>query len=901
MFETGKLIKKCEAYFEKNRTIFSAFLLIQRYYISYITEKNKYFLNKAYHTSVTMFNENTSNMELLLYVTFFDICLGNYDKADENLIDINKYKKYLKNNEPVLYGGFIYLLSLNDFCMGKNKSALKNLKILEEYAVNLNKPELYAMTANLYIEVKKDFLIASKYLTRAYSMYNRSIFLYLSLYRFYTLAEHEVELLSARNVLIQFLNWAITHNIDLKNVLIKYKDKMNLTFFDYNFGIKIYEKYQDEWILKCLCKFLISNFDYSEKAFYFYQEAVVRQLDIKGINDYFIKSGFKNNIEDLNPYPVKLFLEDMGDDLEIKPYIYHIILTDKKFSRLADKYKNDILQFGFYSLDRNLEGRYYNSIYKFILDNEYNFEISSKFIQKAENKIYFQMFLYEISVEDTNVGYIFIREKEKKETEKYEIINGKAEIRASSDNFSYYLLDKYQKEFISTPIKITRMVENLDIKTVLRFYEKRLISNELLISLGLYYLNIEFPQEKSISVFNLILKNETSISKSFRMKIIAAIGNIYYNMNEYKKSVKYYKSVDERYLTDKNIENMINVFINTGELGFAVDMLVKKGNCISDRTKFYVVKKAAKEEKFHKILANAAYELLSKSWYDKIFVKIVLNYYKGSQKEFEKLSFILDSMDIGENELDEVIIKNGIWMHTLDKGLEKVFVNMYERNPQNECIKEFVNFCCYEILVNSVSLEKSTVKVLEKIYFDTDDSILSYSLGHVYIQDKVITTNSNAIAEDIITSMEQNDIMFPIFKNCKDKRFNSPYIEKNKAFIYRTFPGKNVLLYYRALGDEKFLSKRFKYLRFGLYCANIPVFFNETIEYYISEQMENGSIETKIEQMHNNNIFTYENSLDEFFIINNAFIYGKMFKYDMVESVISQKLAEKREIKGQLL
>lgn len=899
MEKIDNLINSCEKLYEKNKSSFMSFIMLQRFYLGFFIHNNKEYLNKAYHVAVTGYNENKANIDLFLFVTFLFIEIEEYYDAEQNLSDIDRYKKYFKNNEPIVYGTIIYLHSLLEARREKYRSSLKYFKTLENFNENVNIPYFDLYLGNLCLEMKNKNNMAGEYFCDAYDHGLRSMYFFISIYRYFT--STNLKPLYTEKLLMPLLKWGIAHSLNLKNIIELYKEKIKISILNYNIiGINLYELYPSEWILEQLCKAFMRDLNYSKKAFLFYKEASIKQIEINMLNDFLIKSAYRNEIEDLSIYPVKNFLEKNEIDFEIKPFIYHVILSDKKYTALADKYKLDIIQFSLYCLENNLKGRYYNSIYKFLLVNDNEFEINKDFINKAEKFLINQLFLYEIELDNLNVKNMWIKEKQKLNVQYYNVEDGKAVIKSVSDKFSYYLLDESKKSILGSNIKITKMTENVDFNLYVKFYNKGHISDELLICLSEYYLSYENPDYSCVSVFENILKH-VKISKSFQMKILTALGNIYLFKKDYEKASKYYKQIDDHFINEKNIENILNVFISSGEIERAVEITIKRINYISDRTVYYVVKKASKYEHLYVLIADLAYDLLLKSWYDRKFIDIVLNYYKGSQEEWQKLSNVLDIMSVSDKSLNELIVKNGIWMHKFDKGIQEIFIRIYKREPDNELIDEFIEFCCFEVIVNSSKVERGVIDILEKRFMQKEERILTYTLAHIYVLQGISTFHSEYIIKRVLDYMEEDNIIFPIFKKCKDKSFNTPYIEKNSPFIYKTTPDKNVLLYYKEMNEESFNSKQMNYFKFGLYITVIPVFYNETIEYYISEQMSSGSIETKSMSLQNSNIFISENQTDDFFEINNALIYHKMFKYDDVEKIITEKLKSGNMIKGKLL
>jgi hypothetical protein len=155
---------------------------------------------------------------------------------------------------------------------------------------------------------------------------------------------------------------------------------------------------------------------------------------------------------------------------------------------------------------------------------------------------------------------------------------------------------------------------------------------------------------------------------------------------------------------------------------------------------------------------------------------------------------------------------------------------------------------------------------------------------------------------EALAGQEEAGILFPVFRESRDKQPLSPYIEKNQPFLYRGLPDKNVWLYYRLDAQPVFRALPMGYLRFGLYLAVLPLFYNETITYYFSEEMPTGSITTREAAIKNEGVYLNEtNTEDAFFTINNAIVYEQMFKYEQVEKIITGLVKDVKQVRSGIL
>ena len=119
--------------------------------------------------------------------------------------------------------------------------------------------------------------------------------------------------------------------------------------------------------------------------------------------------------------------------------------------------------------------------------------------------------------------------------------------------------------------------------------------------------------------------------------------------------------------------------------------------------------------------------------------------------------------------------------------------------------------------------------------------------------------------------------------------------------MYKSQPDKNCRLYYRIEGSGAYTAVPMQYIRYGIYLAAVPMFYNETLTYYFSEELSSGSVTTREFSVKNTKPFVHENPDDPYFTINNAIICEHMFKHDQVEKLISGLVKDMRPVKARLL
>jgi hypothetical protein len=649
--------------------------------------------------------------------------------------------------------------------------------------------------------------------------------------------------------------------------------------------------------LRYICLHLMGDMNYSPQAFEYYKRAEAMRLELPDLYHFLIRTAYRSHIEQVSRRAMEHYLvvNDKRDD-NLNAYIFHMLLSAKNLAGLFDSHRSEALQFASQSLEAGRKGRYYYTLYAYFIVVGAEITLPADLMHTAETLVQSVLFTYRVRTNNPAARVIYVREKAKNTIGVYKLTNGSALVESCENNFNYSVLAADEHEVLDTPLKVTRLVTCDDPSLYSYFYRKGAHGFNLLYTLAQYIISEQYVGADAIDILSSVL-SAREISDAFANQVKSTLGRLLYTAGRNEDALKYFLEADANTLPDSDIEDMLNAFISTKKWDSAARLIVKKETAITDRSLFAALKQLCKFPEYNDAIAAPAYRLLMKTWYDKALLDVVLKHYVGVQGDWQALSAVLDSISVKDKELDALILHTAVYAHELSEGAQRVFV----RDTDNPASEEFTYFCVYEMIVNAFKPMYETLLFLEKIYLKTEEPFLAYALSHAYLQHDLSTPHSDAILAAACVAQETEDILFPVFKINKDKFSASAYIEKNQPFLYHSVPGKNVFLYYRSKDERYYHKRRMRYLRFGLYSANIAVFYGETIVYYFSEEQSTGSITTAEQEVQGTGILFKSNPEDPYYLINNAIIYEQMFQYIRAEEQLSAYLMKPREVNAKLL
>ena len=894
----------------------TAAALLLRCWLAYKLSGDRAYLHKAGHAAATVSRRNESDMRLLAVGILIDIEAERFDHANEMLDMALGYRNFLKNQEPLYYAVFCCLYAYLELRQHRVRSAGKHMKNLQEFAAEKKEPEFQTLLGIAHL-IFGEYDDAHRYLTVSLLNGAKGVFTYYGLYYCYKNGPQSAFLNAlphSERTLLPVLLWASA--ADIEDILNLYAGHIQAVVArEPDAGERIYAFCQSPVILRALCMGRMFGGDFSREAYDRYRDAERKQLSISGLYPFLLKAAFVNGVERVNHYAMSEFLKTGEIDAELKVYVYHLLLTDPSLSDLLPARREEILRFANHCVENGLTGRMVNSLYYYFWTQCAEMGDSNQNAEKAEEylKTDFTRFVVEASAE---TRFIYVTEPEKKGMAVYETVPrdniSEAVVSASDGGFSVVCLSAARRNILNEPVNVRRMVTRAEPALYRHFFRKGGRDFALVGYLANYYLNcvasmVETPGDDIITdVFEAALADK-DISKPFKMRIFVALGGLYYHNGQFAKALSCYSAVDENYLDDDYIEQILNVFLQTREWARAAGLIMRKGRRVSDKALFNAIKQLSgpAHAAHHPNLAEAAYGLLTRSWFDHELLAIALSRYHGGQAEWQALSRALAAVNVNEPKLDEIILKNSIWMHQFDEDAEKTFARMAVSDPANPLLKRFTLYCSYEMIVNNARPNYETLTLLEKSYLaEPSNSLLAYALCHVYLRNNLNTFNSDIILQMAVEAQKAQGILLPVFREYRGKRPSMPYIEKNQPFIYRGLPDKNVWLYYRVDDETAFRAVQMRYFSFGLYLAKLPLFYREQLTYYFSEEMPTGSITTRESAVNNDVVYLNEKAEDNgdaFFVINNAIIYEQLFKHNLVEEIITGLVKDVKQVRSGLM
>lgn len=887
-----------EKLLENKPTMFNVLLMSNRYYLSYIISGNRNLLLKAMNMCITAFNNNASDIDLFFMVAFLYIEINEFKKAEDLIDGLEGNKNYLKANDQQSYVKYMFLSTYILIKKGNFKSVSKLRRVFKIEFNNSLPPYLYTYMAIAELECD-NFNEAHDNFLLSFNDNNRQLYLMIGLYNYFSKKQEIFD----KNMFYNTLGWALGQGIEIEPLLDNYKTYLEITKNNQiSFYFRLYKKYTDDFMLKLLAENCVLLRDKSLESFVCLKEAFTKDILQDDEKAYFIEIAFFNDIRTLDFGLIKWYFEyTQNTNLELNAYLYYLLLSSADNAYFIENSKANIISLALYGLERDIINDYFMTLYAYFIVNHEDYKINTMLVSKTEKIIEPYLFTYEIILKNKLVKNIWLQKKMCNYTKIISVVDEKASINASSDDFIIVFLNKDKNKVLQSEIIIRKNISYGSILLYMYYYKKGIEDEELLFAISEFLL-----YKENLTSEDLLILEKTSelptIAEEFKNKIYTICGTTYLKNSKFQEALKFYFKIPESKLDVKYIEPMLLALVKSKEYDSAIMLFTKKKDYISDKGLFHITKEIIKNSPNAEKLSNICYDLIIKEgYYDKLFVELVLKYYTGKLENFILLSKALKDSSEYSKAIDLIILEKSIFYKKITSDIEKIFNNIFEKNYDNQVLRQFVYLLIYNIITSDYKPTNDTIIHLEQLYFIDKSDLLCYALSKVYIEYNLKTIRYMDVLVDAIDYMQINDIFIPSFKACKDKNIITPYIEKNHPFVHRCLPDRNVYLYYKFDGDLEYNKKLMRYVKFGIYTTNLILFFGDKVSYYFSEETFTGTIESKEKILIMDQISATTKENDFYFKINDLLMDAINKNYIEVFNKIEKQISNNKNVKTKFI
>lgn len=770
------------------------------------------------------------------------IISGEEEKSEQLLKEYAVTAEKWRQSEPVLYCGYLYLLALLHKDETSIADALHTMK--EVYETNRN--EWKILWCLLYIDKKYDVNKALKLeaIREQYKSGCRSPILY---FEAAVVFNEEPSLLhELQDFELQVLGWDIKYDYISEETAMQYSylagKKKNFSKPVHNCLVKIYQKYKNKEVLTAICSLLIRGQQRNNKYFNWYQEGVNEQLRITELYEYYMYS-INENPDTVLPQQILLyFIYNSSLSDRKKAYLYAYIVKNKEnLPAMYRSYWKRIEQF----VEKQLKNRNIGINLALLYEELIAQQVLTQELAAALPEV---MFKHEIVCHNPNMRGVLVVHKELEE-EVYTPFTGEtAYVDIYTEDAEIFLIDGFENRYkVTAEYTLNKLMHwEYYINTC---YEMKINHPMVLLNLSEKVQNYLKFDEQSIEIRKSILGLK-GLSDAYYNKIILDLIYYYYDNFEGELLENYLNCIDLHRLNKADRDKIIELFIirdlyekalaalnEFGFEGIAVKRLIKLCSALLQST--------GEEQTKEEVIVSLAYHIFKEGKYNEQILKYLVKHFFGTTAEMYKLWEAASGFELETADLEERLLVQMLFAESYITNSLAVFLNYYKRGTNHKLIRAFLSYNAYKYLVMDRVIQPELFNIMKRELVYEENEVCMLALLKKLSQGEEFTDSEIEMIDYNLHKFIQKGIILPFYKKFQNV-LTLPSRVNDRIFVeYITNPAHKVTIHYRLEGKnstDEFVSEEMKNVYLGIHIKEFILFYNESIQYYITEEDREGEI-----------------------------------------------------------
>ncbi len=650
-------------------------------------------------------------------------------------------------------------------------------------------------------------------------------------------------LMKADELELSIVHWGIRHGCFKSDLAEQYVFMCSRTKgFDkklYEDLCLLYEQYPTNECLQTICRMLISGQKTDFKYFKWYKIGVEKQLKITELYEYYIYAMNETLDIKMNHSVLLYFIYNNNLTEAKKAFLYSYIIKNKdSIPSIYNTYRKQMETFSKRMLERKLVNHNLSILYEEMLTDSNMDESVCRLLPSV-------LFQYEITCDNPKMCGVIIAHKELNEEQEAPFENGKAQVSIVTDQACIYLYDEKGNRYVaSTSYTLNPLFHNT--RLIKDCYQKNKQDIKLLLHINQTLSSAEKKEKEGFFIQNRLLESE-EVSLSYKSYAYVEMIEYYYGMGNMEKLEEYLRTLDLSIINGlercKVIEYMImrdlikeayEAILCYGYEQIAVKRLVKLATILLERD----------DRTNPERLLNLCYFIYEKNKANKIIMQYLSDYYQQSTECLFNLWKSTCQMNLETAEIEERLLGQMLFGESLLLRSFEVFISYYRHPKNKQLIQAYLNYCAYHYLVKDRFTESQLFDIMRTEAQTHQSRSCQLALLKYYATQGQLDEETLKFADIKLHQFIKEGVVLPFFKDFRD-RLEIPHSIYDKYYVqYNTNPKNKVKIFYCVLDETNresaYIEQTMTNVYEGIYVMDFILFVNETLQYYIVEENQDG-------------------------------------------------------------
>jgi len=253
---------------------------------------------------------------------------------------------------------------------------------------------------------------------------------------------------------------------------------------------------------------------------------------------------------------------------------------------------------------------------------------------------------------------------------------------------------------------------------------------------------------------------------------------------------------------------------------------------------------SSKEKENEDILGHLCYYIFQNGKFNEDILRYLVDHFYGTTEEMFHIWKVASTFEIDTLNLNERILVQALFTESYLADALSVFMDYYKKGYNQKIVRAFLSYCGYKYLVRDRYVQPELFQIMKRELTYEENEICMLALLKDYAKQDKLSEKDLEFAEINLKKFVKKGIVLPFFKQF-EKHFTLPPQLNNKFFVeYITDPRHKLTIHYQ-LEDQTtddFIAETMQNVYLGIHVKEFIVFYNESIQYYITEENQEGHV-----------------------------------------------------------
>jgi len=690
---------------------------------------------------------------------------------------------------------------------------------------------------------------------------------------------------------LQICNYAVKNDCltkemvnQLVSLAVRQKDFSGIL---YRILTAAYEKKADEDLLNAICTMLIRASKTGKQYFVWYERGVEADLHLTRLNDYYMMSLDLDRKIPINRMVLMYFAYDSSMDYLRNAYLYADVLNHRdKYPEVYNQYVPQIEKF----VETQIKKGRINKNLALLYKNFFNEKMVNEETIHALSTL---LFMNQIKTDSEMMVRVIVRHPMLKNESAYPIVDGSATFPLWSREYVILFEDIAGNRY-ATGVNYT--IEKLMIPGKIISIIGSRGKNELGLNLYLCDFDKESIQvgEENRERIEMLSKDERLL-EDYKLEMSRTLARFYYEHDITDALDWFLSDVDPDDYSPQARDEFIKWMIIRGMTDKAYDWVCRYG--LQNVEVKNIVKllnnriEQIGDERDEQVLSLCMY-VFKKEKYDELILGYLLRNYEGLTKELRNLwkaavSFGMDSYYIAEK-----IIMQMLYTGSYVGEKMEIFKDYVDGGAKSEIELAFISQCAYDYFVNDRLMDAYAFEDMQRIIERGEKlhKVCKLALVKYYSEHPDdLTKEKKKIVKDFISELLLDGVRLNCFSEFRDLLPIPAKLDDSAIIEYHATSGAKAVIHYILEkgneDDNEYREEDMDAVYGGVYHKEIPLFFGESVQYYITEIINGKSQLTESAAIQKNDIDKTPQGT-RYDLVNDIAIAQTLQDYDTIDDMM---------------